>query len=99
MIPKLVPFGVDGVAFGCYFGALLEVSGCPWALILGSGGTPGRVWRAAVAKDPCTLSRLPFFERFWNQNGPKKRAKMQPTINGKNDEFLNAFSDGLWVPK
>ena len=94
MIPKLVPFGVDGVAFGKYFGAILEVSGCPWASIMGSGGTPGRIWRTVASKDRWCLLAPPFLTDFGAKMGTKKGAKMHPKIDQKMMNFYNIFG---WI--
>ena len=59
-------------AFGDHFkgfGAPLEVILGSWGGLgrpfWGSGGTPGRVRRAVVAKEPPPLLRPPLFKRFW----------------------------------
>ena len=72
--PLEVHFGVLGWPWAP-LGIILKVLGHPWKSILGSwgglgrplwgsGGTPGRVRRAVVAKEPPTLSPLPRFNGF-----------------------------------
>ena len=68
---------------------------CQW----GSGGTPGRIWRAVVSKDPWRLLASLLFDRFWSQNGNPKGNQNASKNRSKNNEFSDDFLDGFWVPK
>ena len=63
---------------GHHWELILGSWGLPGRPFWGSGGTPGRIWCAVVAREPwCLLASL-HFEWFLSQNGSQKGAKMEP---------------------
>ena len=84
-------FGRLGVAFGVHFGSLelpleclgrhlgviLGVLGCCGGPFCGSGGAPGHLRRAVVAKDRLLFRSPPFF----NDLGPQRVTKRHPKWN------------------